>query len=352
VEFGFESMMKIFTAIPCIWTLFVAALMVNLSSVDALIPSPEVRKIIRNINRHGPYLGIVVPNAFEMDPLLQSSAFNVSKALDLAGRRFHIGSVHKHKVIIVMSGLAMLNSGLTTQLLLSFFEVKGVIHYGIAGNANPSLHIGDVTVPRYWAHTGLWNWQRYGDGPNTELSFETSGDYTRDIGYIHFANFTVPSDQSSGNLLNNVWYQPEEVFPINGTPEVRQHAFWVPVDEQYYQTAKSLESLELEGCVNSTTCLSNTPKAVRVERGSSANVFVDNAAYRNFIYAKFNISPIDMESAAVGLVCLAEGLPFISIRSLSDLAGGGTSESNQAAVFSGLASQNAVTAVIEFIRAL
>jgi len=37
--------------------------------------------------------------------------------------------------------------------------VKGVLHYGIAGNANPQLQIGDVTIPQYWAHTGLWNWQ-------------------------------------------------------------------------------------------------------------------------------------------------------------------------------------------------
>lgn len=52
-----------------------------------------------------------------------------------------------------------LNAGITTQLLLSLFKVKGVLHYGIAGNANPKLQIGDVTIPQYWAHTGLWNWQ-------------------------------------------------------------------------------------------------------------------------------------------------------------------------------------------------
>eukprot|EP00253_Pinus_taeda_P027406 PITA_27406 len=345
-------MMKIITAVHCIWALIIVLLMVDLSSVDALIASRKLQRIIHKINRHGPYLGIVVPNAFEMDPLLQSSSFNVSKTLDIAGRRFHIGSVHKHRVIIVMSGLAMLNSGLTTQLLLSFFEVKGVIHYGIAGNANSSLHIGYVTVPRYWVHTGLWNWQRYGDGPNDELSLESNGDYTRKYGYLHFGNFTTPSDQNSSNLLNNVWYQPEEVFPVDGTPEVRQHAFWVPVDKRYYHIAKSLESLGLQKCLNSTTCLSNTPKAVLVERGASANVFVDNAGYRNFLYTKFKISPIDMESAAVALVCLQQRLPFIAIRSLSDLAGGGTSERNEAAVFSGLASQNAVTAVIHFIKSL
>lgn len=52
-----------------------------------------------------------------------------------------------------------LNAGVTTQLLLTLFRIEGVVHYGIAGNANPNLQIGDVTIPRYWAHAGLWNWQ-------------------------------------------------------------------------------------------------------------------------------------------------------------------------------------------------
>jgi len=81
-------------------------------------------------------------------------------------------------------------------------------------------------------------------------------------------------------------------------------------------------------------------------------MFVDNAAYRNFIYTRFNISAIDMESAAVALVCLQQRLPFIAIRSISDLAGVETSYSNQAVVFAGLASKNAATVVIEFVKAL
>lgn len=52
-----------------------------------------------------------------------------------------------------------LNAGITTQLLLTLFNIKGVLHFGIAGNTNPQLEIGDVTIPQYWAHTGLWVWQ-------------------------------------------------------------------------------------------------------------------------------------------------------------------------------------------------
>ncbi|CAL5431676.1 unnamed protein product [Camellia sinensis] len=175
---------------------------------------------------------------------------------------------------------------------------------------------------------------------------------TREIGYIKFANYATNVTECNlhDNFLINVWYQPEEVFPIDGTPEERQHAFWVPVDSHYFELSKNLESLELEGCLNSTTCLSETPKVTRVLRGTSATIYLDNAAYRNFLYRKFNVSPVDMESAAVALICFQQRITFITIRALSDLAGG--AQSNEAATFISLAANNSVTVVVEFIKNL
>lgn len=85
--------------------------------------------------------------------------------------------------------------------------------------------------------------QRYGAGPKDELALESSGDYTRKIGYLEFSDYSngTANGKPVGNFLNNVWYQPEEIFPVYGTPEVRQHAFWVPVDKHYFKLAKKLE---------------------------------------------------------------------------------------------------------------
>ncbi|KAI8565502.1 hypothetical protein RHMOL_Rhmol03G0263900 [Rhododendron molle] len=319
--------------------------------------SRNVMKEVIGINKEGPYLGIVVPNNYEMSPLLQSSSFEGDTKfgfLDFSGRRFHLGRLEKEKVIVVLTGLGMLNAGIATELLLTLFWVKGVVHYGIAGNANPDLQIGDVTIPHFWAHTGLWNWQRYGDGPKDELSLESNGDYTRSIGYLEFSQYNneTGSGKSQDHLLNRVWYQPEEIFPVNGTPEIRQHSFWAPVDDYYFQLAERLEGMNLTRCVNSTTCLPRTPIATRVERGVSASTFVDNRAYREFLFSKFNATAIDMESAAISLVCIQHQKPFVAIRALSDLAGGGSSVSNEAAIFASLAAQNAVDVVIKFIKLL
>jgi nucleoside phosphorylase len=42
------------------------------------------------------------------------------------------------------------------------------------------------------------------------------------------------------------------------------------------------------------------------------------------LQSKINVTPIDMETAVVGLASLQFGTTFIAIRSLSDVAGGGS----------------------------
>nr|XP_043612031.1 bark storage protein A-like [Erigeron canadensis] len=308
----------------------------------------ETKNMIDKANAKGPYIGIVIPNLFVMNPFLNYPEFKSSEpVIDVGGRRFRFGSIGNKQVVMVMTGLGMLNAGVTTQLLLSLFNIEGVVHYGIAGNSNPSLNIGDVTIPRYWSHSGLWSWQRYRDGLENSLPFEENGDYTRDIGNLKFGNYST--NRESQNLLNSIWYQPEEVFPVDGSPEERQHAFWIPVDPLYFELAKDLESMALVGCVDATTCLSTSPKVTTVERGTSASIYLDNAAYRSFIYYKFNISPVDMESAAVALVCYQQRVPFIVIRALSELAGG-DEHPNKADTFFTLAANNSVKVAVEFIK--
>ena len=59
-----------------------------------------------------------------------------------------------------------------------------------------------------------------------------------------------------------------------------------------------------------------------------------------------------MESASVALICLQQRKPFIAIRALSDLAGGGSADSNEADTFTSLAATNSVTVVLKFIELL
>jgi hypothetical protein len=71
-----------------------------------------------------------------------------------------------------------------------------------------------------------------------------------------------------------------------------------------------LQDLELDDCVDMnarTGCLFEKPKIVIGARGVDAEIFMDNAAARNFIGATLGtpdkpVLTIDMESSAVAMV--------------------------------------------------
>lgn len=60
-----------------------------------------------------------------------------------------------------------------------------------------------------------------------------------------------------------------------------------------------VQGIKLQQCVNSSLCLQKKPKLVVGLRGSTSDIFVDNAAYRDFLFKTFNVSSSDMESSAV-----------------------------------------------------
>ena len=85
--------------------------------------------------------------------------------------------------------------------------------------------------------------------------------------------------------------------------------------------------------------------------GVSGGAFVDNAAFRAWTFDTFGARVLDMESAAVAHVAWANDVPFIAVRSLSDLAGG-SDQGNQIEVFFRLAASNAAAVVRALLRAM
>lgn len=45
----------------------------------------RTQKMIAKVNEDGPYLGLVIPNLYEMNPLLESSNYTATNTIDIAG---------------------------------------------------------------------------------------------------------------------------------------------------------------------------------------------------------------------------------------------------------------------------
>ena len=72
------------------------------------------------------------------------------------GVEFTTGTLEGKPVVVFLSGISMTNAAMNTQLVLDRFNVSHVVFSGIAGGVNPSLHIGDVTVPAQWGQYMEW----------------------------------------------------------------------------------------------------------------------------------------------------------------------------------------------------
>jgi adenosylhomocysteine nucleosidase len=112
--------------------------------------------------------------------------------------------------------------------------------------------------------------------------------------------------------------------------------------------AGKIGAIELKRCTASQACLSHAPRLVVGGNGVSGPVFVDNAAFRQYVFDTFKAQALDMETAAVAVVAYANRVPFIAFRSLSDLAGG-AGGANELGTFFQLASDNSATVVQRFL---
>ena len=95
-------------------------------------------------------LRTVVMTAFPPEwAALEHSVAN-PKVRKLNGLTFLTGTMAGKPVLLMQSGVSMVNAAMNTQLVLDHFRVKRIIFSGIAGGVDPNLGIGDVVVPADW----------------------------------------------------------------------------------------------------------------------------------------------------------------------------------------------------------
>lgn len=155
-----------------------------------------------------------------------------------------------------------------------------------------------------------------------------------DVAYLDVGNYNVPQGDGN-NELGTIGYSYEELYAVSGPINSPQKVLWINTTQEWLHLAADLEvvkndicinfyklnkevmvpllkgcssfyiwlqKMELLHCVNSSLCLPKKPKLVVGLKAATANIFVDNAAYRTFLYDTFGVSSSDMESSAVAMV--------------------------------------------------
>lgn len=244
------------------------------------------------------------------------------------GTAFVTGRLEGRDVVLLLTGVSMVNAAMATQLTLDRFNVERIVFSGIAGGVDPGLGIGDVVVASQW-------------GQYLEAVFARAAP---DGGW-QAPSFLGPPPFPPFGMIHP-W--TVEVARVPG--EEPERRFWFPVDPDLLAIAeRTAATVDLARCVAPPNCLDEAPRIVVGGNGVSGQAFVDNAEFRTYAHRTFAARVLDMESAAVAQVAYVNRVPFIAFRSLSDLAGGGEGE-NQMATFFQLAADNAAKVVRAFLK--
>ena len=287
----------------------------RLAAILLLLAAPAGAQVLDDTPR------IAVMSAFEPEWVALQDGMEAVAEHRINGTRYLTGRIEGREVVLFLSGVSMVNAAMTTQVALDRFAVDGIVFSGIAGGVDPALHIGDVVVAERW-----------GQYLDVIVARETADGYAippwmasdfEPFGMMHTRNQTVMRDGLDA-------------------PETR---FWFDVDPDYLERAFEVaEGLTLADCGADGACLSEPPRVVVGGSGVSGAAFVDNAALRDWAFEQFEARVLDMESAAVAQVAYSNGVPFVAVRSLSDLAGGGEG-ANEMNTFLGLAAGNSAAVV-------
>jgi adenosylhomocysteine nucleosidase len=271
-----------------------------------------------------PRLGI--ESAFDSELKLLLEKTSDKTAYILNGKTYTTGSLHGVDVVLSLSGVSMVNAAANTQLLFDNFNVVNLIFSGIAGGVNPDLNIGDVVIPAQW-------------GQYQEMTYarEIDGEFVLPFGgKPEFPNF--------GMMFPN----SVSVTQRGSAADKEESMFWFPVNEKLLGYAKLISGDALEKCTPENVCLEQQPILKVGGNGVDGQTFVDNAAFRDYVWDTFKADCLSMETASVAQVSYMNNVPFLGFRSLSDLAGGGDGE-NQIGTFFQLAANNSANVVLNFV---
>jgi adenosylhomocysteine nucleosidase len=251
------------------------------------------------------------------------------KTRSFEGIRVVSGTLEGQSVLLMLSGISMVNAAMNTQFLIDHFPIKRIVFSGIAGGVDPALNVGDVFVPERWVES-------------MELA----------MGRAMPDGFTAPAWMPGMTGLPGFGMMLPRGVRVGSAhhPEEYHEAF--DADLRLVATARrAVSGLVLKDCTATQECLGTAPKVVIGGTGVSGPAFVDNKEYREYLYTTFHAGVTDMESAAVAQVAFRNEIPLIVFRSVSDLAGGDAS-TNQMKTFMQLAADNSATVLTAFMRAL
>jgi adenosylhomocysteine nucleosidase len=304
-----------------------------------------------------PRIGIV--SAFGEEAAILVRETRGARTWTINGNRFTTGTLRGNRVVVVLSGVSMINAAMTTQTLIDHFRIERLVMSGISGGIDPAHHVGDVLVPETWAMPMEVYWHHDSSLPapcGAAGDLSCLGLRIATVEGRAVAPFTLPGGVATGLFMreNHVTRpgaapQGEYVFDYRADPEMLAVARAIT---PALATCGPKATRAVGGAPDPKLCVGTQPRVVVGGRGVSGTAFLANPEYRRYLFDELRAQTVDMETASLAHVAHVNGIPYIAFRSLSDLAGAQEFNADVGALFaSGLAEANESAVTLAFLAA-
>ena len=203
-------------------------------------------------------VGIIGAMASEITDL--TARMNDMVTREMAGRTFYIGTLGGKNAVVVQSGIGKVAAAITAQMLIDCFGVDTLINTGMAGGLDSRLAVKDLVVGT--------------------AALQHDFDLTA---FGHAPGYICGEDDTAATL-----------FPADGG-----------LVEQALEAAAEVlpaDSKAITGII------------------ASGDIFVDDSALKRRIIDRHGAAAAEMEGAAIAQTAVANGVPFVILRTISDLA--------------------------------
>ena len=89
-------------------------------------------------------IGIIGAMDEEISVIL-SEMNNISE-YNINNIKFYKGKIYDKDLVLVKSGIGMVNSSIITTLLIKEFDVNKILFSGVAGSLNKNINVGDIVI--------------------------------------------------------------------------------------------------------------------------------------------------------------------------------------------------------------
>ena len=87
-------------------------------------------------------IGVVIAMQSEADILLDE--MQIPRSLSVSGKKIHVGTAYGKEVSVCVCGVGKVNAAIGAQILVSKFDVKKLLNFGVAGSLNKATELCSV----------------------------------------------------------------------------------------------------------------------------------------------------------------------------------------------------------------